>query len=355
MEEVTGKALQSEEASETTEQISAAQAPEAALTAKERTHDKMHGGWMRFKREWKKDLVKNWPVYLLFIPVLVWLLIVHYIPMVGILLAWKDYDVWDGIWGSEWIGWGNFETLFTGGGTGGQDFLFALRNTVMIALLNLAFGSIVPLAFAFMITQVRFKKYKRVCQMLSYLPNFVSAVVIVQLMQNLIGYNGPITMLMTKAFGAENIDWTNVSSPAIWVWYIVFGIWQSFGFGSIMTVSAITNIDGNMYEAAAIDGANRWQMLWKITFPQILPMMITMWLLQIGLVFKTGFDRTQLLYNPTTNGEYIDTLFSFTMRNTLSNDLGIATASSLFQSVVGTILMVFGNWLSRKVAGFSMF
>lgn len=96
-------------------------------------------------------------------------------------------------------------------------------------------------------------------------------------------------------------------------------------------------------------------MLWKITFPQILPVMITMWLLQIGLVFKTGFDRTQLLYNPTTNGEYIDTLFSFTMRNTLSNDLGIATASSLFQSVVGTTLMVFGNWLSRKVAGFSMF
>ena len=331
MEEVTGKALQSEEASETTEQISAAQALEAALTAKERTHDKMHGGWMRFKREWKKDLVKNWPVYLLFIPVLVWLLIVHYIPMIGILLAWKDYDVWDGIWGSEWIGWGNFETLFTGGGTGGQDFLFALRNTVMIALLNLAFGSIVPLAFAFMVTQVRFKKYKRVCQMLSYLPNFVSAVVIVQLMQNLIGYNGPITMLMTKAFGAENIDWTNVSSPAIWVWYIVFGIWQSFGFGSIMTVSAITNIDGNMYEAAAIDGIrNRFAELWYVTLPQMAPQLLFGAVMTISTSFAVGIQSQNLTGFPSTDYATHTLVLHIMDFGSIRFEMGYASAVAVF-------------------------
>lgn len=313
--------------------------------------------WRQFQRSWKKDIVKNWPVYLLFLPVLAWLLIVHYVPMVGILLAWKDYDVWDGIWGSEWVGWQNFEALFTGGGTGSLDFLYALRNTVMIGLMNLTFGFIAPVIFAFLVSQVRVQKYKRVCQMLSYLPNFVSAVVIVQLMQNLLGESGPLTILCMKLFGAQNIDWTNSMEAGgwIWVWYTIFGIWQGFGFGSITFVTAIANIDGNLYEAASIDGATRWQMMRKITFPLILPMVLMMWMLQIGMVFKIGFDRTQLLYNATTNGEYIDTLFSFTMRNTLNNDLGIATASSLFQSIVGTVLLLTGNWLSRKISGFSMF
>ena len=355
MKEVTAKEAGGVEMAESTSAPAADSAVAAESSAKQQLHDHMRGGWQKWKKSWKKDLKKNWPVYLLFLPVLAWLLIVHYVPMLGILLAWKDYNVWDGIWGSEWVGWANFETLFTGGGTGSLDFLYALRNTVMIGLLNLTFGFIAPIIFAFLVSSVRIRKYKRVCQMLSYLPNFVSAVVIVQLMQNLIGEDGPLTIMCMKLFGAENVDWTNVSSPAIWAWYVVFGIWQSMGFGSITFVSAIANIDGNLYEAASIDGANRWQMMWKITVPSILPMIMMMWMLQIGMVFKTGFDRTQLLYNATTNGEYIDTLFSFTMRNTLSNDLGISTASSLFQSVVGTVLLLTGNWLSRKVAGFSMF
>lgn len=315
------------------------------------------GRWQKFKKSWKKDLKTNWPVYLLFLPVLAWLLIVHYIPMVGILLAWKDYDVWDGIWGSQWVGWQNFEQLFTGGGTGSLDFLYALRNTLMIGLMNLTFGFLAPVIFAFLVSQVRVHKYKRVCQMLSYLPNFVSSVVIVQLMQNLLGENSPLTVMCMNLFGAPNIDWTNSAEAGgwIWVWYTLFGIWQGFGFGSITYVTAIANIDGDLYEAAAIDGASRWKMMWKITLPMILPMILMMWMLQIGMVFKVGYDRTQLLYNATTNGQYIDTLFSFTMRNTLNNDLGIATASSLFQSVVGTILLLTGNWLSRKISGFSMF
>ena len=170
MKEVTAKEAGGVEMAESTSAPAADSAVAAESSAKQQLHDHMRGGWQKWKKSWKKDLKKNWPVYLLFLPVLAWLLIVHYVPMLGILLAWKDYNVWDGIWGSEWVGWANFETLFTGGGTGSLDFLYALRNTVMIGLLNLTFGFIAPIIFAFLVSSVRIRKYKRVCQMLSYLP-----------------------------------------------------------------------------------------------------------------------------------------------------------------------------------------
>ena len=311
--------------------------------------------WQKFKDGWRKDFKKYGVSYLLFLPVLAWLIVFHYIPMVGLILAFKDSSVYDGIFGSPWIGWANFRVLFTGGGTGTLDFLYALRNTLAIGGLNLTIGYIVPIIFALIMSQITVKKFKRVCQMISYLPNFVSAVVIVQLMQNFIGEDGPLTLLCCNLFGTENIDWTNNNSPAIWFWYILFIVWQGFGYGSITYASAISNIDGDLYEAASIDGANRWHMMWKITLPNILPMILMLWILQIGVVFKVGFDKTQLLYNPATNAEHIDTLFSYTMRNTQNGDLGIATASSLFQSIVGTILLLGGNYLSKKTAKVSMF
>ena len=133
------------------------------------------------------------------------------------------------------------------------------------------------------------------------------------------------------------------------------GIWQSFGFGYIMFVASISYISDDLKESAVIDGANRWQMMWKITLPGIMPLILMLWLLQIGVVFKVGFDRTFLLYTASTNADVCDTLFSYTMRMTLNGNLGIATVSSLFQSVVGTVLMLFGNLIPRKSAGVSLF
>lgn len=302
---------------------------------------------------WKKDFKRNWIIYVLFLPVLIWLILFSFIPMAGIVIAFKDYDVWGGIFGSPWCGWENFEIMFTSGGS--QNFLYALRNTAVLGLLNLTVGFVAPIIFALLVSHVRVRRYKRVCQMLSYLPNFVAAVVIVQIMQNLLADDGALTVMMYNLFGMPKVDWTNTASPWFWIWYTLFGIWQSFGYGSIMYVSAIANIEANLYEAAAIDGAGRWTSMWRITIPCILPTILMFWMLQIGLVFRVGYDRTQLLYNPTTNAEYCDTLFSYTMRNTLANDLGLSTASSLFQSVIGTFLMILGNWLSAKVAGISLF
>lgn len=303
---------------------------------------------------WKKDVRRNWIVYLIFLLPLAWLVVFHYIPMFGIVIAWKDYNPWDGFLGSAWNGWENWKMMFTGGGADSSGFLLAFRNTAVIGGLNLTLGFVAPVIFALIVSQLRFKKYRRVCQMITYLPNFVSAVVIVQLMQNLMGRNGPITMLLHDWLGARNVDWTNINSGWFWLIHCLFGIWQGFGFGAVGYVAAIHNIDRSMYEAAALDGANRWKVMWKITMPQILPFILMFWMLQIGLVFKVGFDKTQLLYNPTTNAEVVDTLFSYTMRHTQSNDLGISTASSLFQSVLGTTLMLFANWLSKKMSGFSV-
>ena len=305
---------------------------------------------------WKKDFKTNWVIYCLFIPVLVWLILFHYLPIgFSIPLAFKDYKDYLGIFNSPWNGWENFKYLFTGGGVGGSEFLLALRNTFAIGGLNLTIGFIVPVLFALLVSQLRFKKYKRVCQMLSYLPNFVASVVIVQIMQNLLDRDGALTMMFHNLFGAPNTNWLADDTPAFWGWYILFSVWQGFGYGSITYVSAISNISEDLYEAAAIDGANRWQMMWKITLPGIMPLILMLWLLQIGVVFKVGFDRTFLLYNASTNADVCDTLFSYTMRMTLNGNLGIATVSSLFQSIVGTVLMLFGNWISRKSAGVSMF
>lgn len=307
----------------------------------------------RFFKSWKQDLKRNWSVYLIFLVPFAWLLLFHYLPLFGISLAWKNYNIWDGYMNSPWCGWANFETMFTGGGAGAGDFLLALRNTAVIGLLNITIGFIFPIIFALLISHVRFKKYKRVCQMISYLPNFVAAVVVVQIMTNLLASDGALTSFMS-IFGLEKIDWMNVNSGWFWIWYVIFGIWQGFGYGSITFVAAIANIDKTLYEAASIDGLSRWGQIWKITIPQILPMILMMWMLQIGMVFRVGFDRTYLLYNPTTNAEVSDTLFSYIMRNTRNGDLGLSTAASLFQSVVGTVLILLGNWLSRRVAGFSM-
>lgn len=305
---------------------------------------------------WKKDFKANWIIYVLFLPVLLWLVVFHYIPLaISIPLVFKEYDQGEGLFNSPWSGWDNFKWLFTGGGAGSSAFLNALRNTCVLGLLNLTIGYIVPVIFALIVSQVRFKKYRRTCQMISYLPNFVAAVVIVQIMQNLLAQNGALTTFMSNVFGMKKQDWVNVNQPGFWFWYIAFGTWQAFGYGSITYISAISNIDGTLYEAASIDGANRWQMMWRITIPCIMPMVIMLWMLQIGLVFKVGMDKTYLLYNASSNAEYCDTLFSYTMRMTMGGDLGLATASSLFQSIVGMALMVIANWLSRKAAGVSMF
>ena len=306
----------------------------------------------RYKKSWAFDFKKNWAVYVLFVPVLIYEIVLHYIPMFGIIMAFEDYNVIDGYFGSPWVGFKHFINLFTG-----EEFLTALRNTVSIALIKGTIGFIAPIIFALLLSLLHTKGYKRIVQTFSYLPNFIAAVVVASLVIQFLAKDGPLTLLLTK-FGAENQNWlANNNIPVFWIIYLFMGIWQSIGWGSIMYVAAISQVSGDLHEAAAIDGANRLQRLFKITLPNIMPMIVMMLVLNVGLSFSTGFDSILLLYMPSTYN-VADTVYTYTYRMAFSagaTNYSLSAASGLFQSVVGTALLILSNSLSRKLSDTSLF
>lgn len=305
------------------------------------------------KVSWKRDFKRNWCVYLMFLPAFVFTIVLHYIPLVGILMAFEDYEVRKGLFGSKWIGMQNFLDLFTG-----SEFLTALRNTVCIAALKCTLGFVAPIIFAFMLSMLKRKRYKRLVQTCSYLPNFVAAVVVCGLLTEFLQKGGPLTLLLTKLFGFADQNWlANADIPVFWLIYVFMGIWQGIGWGSIMYVAAIATVNGDLHEAAAIDGANRWQRMLKITLPCIMPTIVMMFVLNIGLSFMTGYDSILLMYMPSTYN-VADTVYTYTYRMAFGagSNYGLSAASGLFQSLVSTILLVSSNYFSKKASdGISLF
>lgn len=302
------------------------------------------------KVPWKKDLRQNWSLYLIFLIPAAYFIIFHYWPMQGILMSFQNYSPARGLWGSEWVGIDNFKELFTG-----SAFPLALRNTCVMAVLNLTIGFIVPVILGVLVSQVRSKKFSRVVQTITYMPYFVSAVVCCTLAQEFLSNTGAITTILSW-FGVPKQNLLAINGPSFWFINTFLNIWQMAGYSSIIYITSISSVNKDLYDAAAIDGATRWKMLWHVTVPSILPIVIMMFTMQIGLVFKQGFDKVLLLYMPTTY-EYSDVLYTYTYRMSFSGShaYGLSSASGLFQSVVGMILMLGGNWLSRKIAKTSMF
>ncbi|MGN0998442.1 MAG: ABC transporter permease [Faecousia sp.] len=303
------------------------------------------------QKTWKEDLKKNWVLYMLFVPVLIWELLFHYLPMPGLIMAFQDYRVAKGFLGSDFVGWQNFIDLFTGDG-----FTLAFRNTCAMALLSITVGFFPPVLFAIVLTTFPHKKLRRGFQLASYLPNFVSAVVMCSLASEFLSSKGAITQLLCL-FGAEKQNWlANPNIPVFWIIYTLIGVWQGIGWGSIVYVAAINNINGELQEAAAIDGANRFRRITNIVIPGILPMVIMLWTINIGMVFKMVGNNILLLYMPKTY-EVADVLSTYTYRMSFggSANYGLSTASGLFQSVLGTILLVVSNKLSKKATSYSLF
>lgn len=303
------------------------------------------------KMPWKQDFRKNGILYLLFLPMLLWQLLFHYLPLSGLLMAFQNYSVTKGIWKSEWVGFQNFIDLFTGSG-----FPIAFRNTVAMAIFSLTLGFVPPILFAIVLTAFPYKKTRRTLQLASYLPNFVSAVVMCSLASQFLGNTGAITKLLSL-FGAEPQNWlANPKIPVFWLIYTFIGIWQGVGWGSIIYVASISNISGELHEAAAIDGANRFKRVIHITLPGILPLIIMLWTLHIGMVFKMVGNNILLLYMPQTY-EVADVLSTYTYRMSFggANNYGLSTASGLFQSVLGTILLVVSNKANKKATSYSLF
>ena len=300
---------------------------------------------------WREDFRKNGVLYLIFLPVVLFFILFHYVPMAGILMAFEDYSFAKGLARSRWMGLGKFVELFEG-----EMFPLALRNTFVLSLFKITFGFIAPVLLALIVSELRSKRYSRLVQTVTYMPYFVSTVVVCSLAKEFLGQNGGITGLLSS-LGCERQNWlANTEKPIFWVIWCLIEIWRGAGQGAIVYIAAIAGINGDLHEAAVIDGANRWQRLTRITVPCILPIIVMMFTVQVGLAFRVGYDSILLLYMPSTY-EVSDCLYTYTYRMAFgtTTDYSLSTASGLFQSVIATMLLVLSNTLNRKATSLSLF
>ena len=300
--------------------------------------------WQNIKRDFKK----NKALFLMGLPTVAFFIIFCYIPMGGLLMAFENYKPNLGLLHSKFVGLANFQSFF-------QSIYFGrvLRNTIILSLLQLCIEFPFTILFALLLNELASQKYKRTVQTISYMPNFISMVVVAGIIVDFCSSDGAITSIVSLFTGSnQNL----LSIPGYWrTIYVVSDLWQGVGFGSIIYVAALAGIDKSLYEAAEIDGANRAQRIWHITIPGIMGTIMIMLILRIGQMLSVGYEKTILMYNPQIY-ETADIISSFVYRKGLQeSDYGYSTAVSLFNSVINFALLVISNGLSRKFTESSLF
>lgn len=300
------------------------------------------------KRSWKKELQRNWPLYVLLLPSIVCVLIFSYAPMGGLFMAFQDYKPWLGIFGSEFVGLENFRRIFEF-----PESYQAIINTVIIAVWKIGLGLIVPVFVALLLNEVRQTGLKKGIQTLVYLPHFLSWVTVAGMLKDILGLDGIVNVFLSK-IGIEPIFFLGEASMFRQI-LVASDLWKGFGFGMIVYLAAIANIDQNLYEAAEMDGANRFKQTLHVTLPGMLPMIIVMATLSLGNVLNAGFDQVFNLYSPLTysTGDIIDT---YVYRQSLLNgQYSFGTAVGLFKSGIGLVLTIISYRIAYKIAGYRIF
>jgi putative aldouronate transport system permease protein len=306
-------------------------------------------GKLRLKVNWLiQHLKREWQIYLLLAPTIIWFVLFLYKPMYGLQIAFKDYSVFRGITDSPWVGLEHFYTLFEN-----EQFIRAIRNTVMISAANLIFGFPVPIILALMFNEILNAKFKRTAQTIVYLPHFISAVIIAGIVITAFSPSTGVVNLMLNAMGYDSVYF--LTKPE---WFrtifVGTGIWQEAGFGSIVFLAAIAGVNPSLYESAVVDGASRWQMMWKITLPCILPTILIMLIIRIGNILEVGFEMIIMLYQPATY-ETADVISTFIYRQGLqAAKYDLAAAAGLFNAVIAFILVMAANTISKRVSKTSL-
>ncbi len=302
-------------------------------------------------RSWKKSLMSYWQLYLLLIPVVLNFVLFHYVPMAGIQIAFKDFTLIEGIWDSAWIGFEHFIRFFNA-----YNFWTILSNTLILSVLSLAFSFPLSICLALMINEIRHKKLNSTLQTIFFAPHFVSTVVVVGMMQAFLSpENGIINILLMKlGVIEEGIYFTRLEE---WFrpMYIISGIWQNVGWNAAIYISALSAIDTTLYEAADIDGASKWQQLWRITIPCIWPTIIIQLILKCGHIMSVGYEKV-LLMQTSTNLGVSEIISTFVYEKGIqSQQYDYATAIGLFNSVVNLIVLLLVNRIAKKRSEVSLF
>lgn len=292
--------------------------------------------------------IKKYPqLYLMILPVIVFYILFSYRPMYGVLMAFQNYVPLKGIGGSDWIGFRHFVTFF-------KDiyFLRILKNTVMISVTSIIFCFPIPIIFALILNEIKVKWIVKPVQTISYMPHFISMVVICGIIRDFTKDTGVITQMLMK-MGIET--GTMLSKPNLFLpIYILSDIWQETGWNAIIYMAALAGVDQQLYDAASVDGANGFQKLLYVTIPSIMPTIVIMLILRLGSVLNVGFEKILLLYNPGIY-ETSDVISTYVYRKGLLEfNYSYSTAVNLFNSVINFLMLILANNFSKKVTEYSL-
>lgn len=294
-----------------------------------------------------KKLIINIPLYLMFLPGAIYLIINNYIPMAGIVVAFKKYNVRKGIWGSDWVGFNNFRFLFET-----PDAWIITRNTLLYNIAFIFINTIVGIIFAIFICDALSKRMKKIYQSAILFPYLMSSVILGYIVYAFFSQtNGIVNNTILPTLGIDPVNW--YSEAKYWPFILVFvNLWKGIGYGCLIYISAINGIDPGLYEAACLDGASKWQQIKSITLPSLVPTIITLTLMNIGRIFYSDFGlfyqttRNSGMLFPTTN--VIDT---YVYRGLMEQgNIGMSAAAGFYQSIIGFVLVITANWIVRKIS-----
>ena len=290
-------------------------------------------------------LKRYWTLYLLMALPITYFIIFRYIPMIYIQVAFKKYSIVKNVWDMPWAGNGGFEYFIKA--FSNRDFLFALRNTIILNLLDLVIGFPAPILLALLLNELTFKGFKRITQTIAYMPHFLSWIIIAGLALQLLAPTTGLLNIVLNHLGFDSVPFLN--EPTHWVFtYIFLGVWQSVGWNTIIYLAAITGIDPELYEAASIDGAGRFKKMWHITLPGIRPTIIILLILSLGRILGSEFDRPYALGNALVNN-VSNVISTFVYTNGIRGlQFSLTTAVGLFQSVVCVVFLFAADAIAKK-------
>lgn len=291
-----------------------------------------------------RDILRRYgALYILFIPVIAYYAIFHYAPMAGVIIAFKNYNFMDGVFGSPWTGLTHFKRFVENG-----DFWVVFSNTLVLAFFRTLFGFPAPILFALLIHEMRFVKWRRVFQTVSYLPHFVSWVVVYGLLYNFFSESGFVNSII-RSWTDETIPFLS-STEYFRTMFVGSAMWKEIGWNAIIFLAALTRVDPNLYEAASIDGASRWRNLWHITLPGIRSVISIMFILSLGGLLSVSFEQILVMINPQVSSvaEVLDYyIYRVGLLNT--NNFSYAAAVGLFRSVIAVGLVLLANFTAKKI------
>lgn len=290
----------------------------------------------------KRFLGKYGYYYLMLLPAIIGFVVFKYFPMYGVLIAFKKYMFYEGIWNSPWVGFQHFQELFSG-----YFFWRVLKNTLTISILKLVFAFPAPILLALLFNEVYNRYFKRFVQSVSYLPHFLSWVILAGIFTELLSPTRGIVNYILQLMGFEPVYFLASVNHFVGI-LIVTHVWQTIGWGSIIYLAAIAGINQEMFEAAKIDGANRFRQIVHITLPSLIPVITIVFILNLGNILEAGFDQVFNLYNPAVY-EVADIIDTYVYRIGIQQaNYSFATAVGLFQNVVGLVLVLSANYVIRR-------